>query len=37
VINKPYEGAQWGIGLDKIKVIMYEYAAIIHNWIKGRI
>jgi glycosyltransferase involved in cell wall biosynthesis/uncharacterized SAM-binding protein YcdF (DUF218 family) len=28
---------QWGVGFDKIKVIVYEYSAIIHNWILGRI
>ena len=28
---------QWGVGLDKMKVITYEYAAIVHNWLKGRI
>ena len=28
---------QWGVGLDKMKVITYEYAAIVHNWIVGRI
>jgi len=28
---------QWGIGLDKMKVIMYECVAIMHNWIFGRI
>ena len=29
--------AQWGVELDKIKVILYEYAAILHNWVLGRI
>jgi uncharacterized SAM-binding protein YcdF (DUF218 family) len=29
--------AEWNIGLDKIRVIVYEYAAILHNWINGRI
>jgi uncharacterized SAM-binding protein YcdF (DUF218 family)/glycosyltransferase involved in cell wall biosynthesis len=31
------EDIQWGIELDKMKVIAYEYAAIVHNWIYGRI
>lgn len=35
--NPNKEGAQWNIGIDKIRVIVYEYAAIIHNWINGRI
>ncbi|MBT5399151.1 DUF218 domain-containing protein, partial [bacterium] len=30
------EDIQWGIELDKMKVIAYEYAAIVHNWIYGR-
>ena len=28
---------QWFIGFDKIKVVAYEYAAIVHNWILDRI
>jgi uncharacterized SAM-binding protein YcdF (DUF218 family) len=28
---------QWSIGFDKIKVIIYEYAAITYNWVLGRI
>jgi len=35
--NQLYKGVQWGIGLNKMKVIVYEYAAIAHNWITGRI
>jgi uncharacterized SAM-binding protein YcdF (DUF218 family)/glycosyltransferase involved in cell wall biosynthesis len=31
------KNTQWNIGFDKIRVIMYEYAAIAHNWILGRI
>jgi uncharacterized SAM-binding protein YcdF (DUF218 family) len=27
----------WGIGLDKMRVIVYEYVAIAHNWFVGRI
>ena len=34
ILNKSVD---WGIGLDKIRVIVYEYAAILHNWINGRI
>jgi len=28
---------QWNLDLDKIRIIVYEYAAIVHNWLKGRI
>jgi len=28
---------QWNVGLGKMKVIAYEYAAIVHNWFVGRI
>jgi uncharacterized SAM-binding protein YcdF (DUF218 family) len=28
---------QWNVGLDKMRVIAYEYAAIVHNWFVGRI
>ena len=31
------KGMQWNIGMDKIRVIMYEYFAMVHNWINGRI
>jgi uncharacterized SAM-binding protein YcdF (DUF218 family)/glycosyltransferase involved in cell wall biosynthesis len=30
-------GVEWNMGLDKIRVIAYEYVAIVHNWINGRI
>jgi uncharacterized SAM-binding protein YcdF (DUF218 family) len=30
-------GMQRGVKWDNMKVIMYEYAAIIHNWLVGRI
>jgi uncharacterized SAM-binding protein YcdF (DUF218 family) len=28
---------QWGVGFDKMRVIVYEYSAIIYNWILGRV
>jgi uncharacterized SAM-binding protein YcdF (DUF218 family) len=28
---------QWNLDLDKIRIIVYEYAAIVHNWVVGRI
>lgn len=37
VVDTPSPKLQWGIGLDKMKVISYEYLAIINNWLKGRI
>jgi len=36
-VNPLYKGVQWNISLDKIRVIVYEYAAIVHNWLTGRI
>ena len=32
-----FKDVQWSVGLDKIKIILYEYTAILHNWIAGRI
>jgi len=37
ISNKFDKDIQWGIGLDKIRVVIYEYVAIVHNWIFGRI
>jgi len=37
MINTLNRDVQWNIGLDKIRIIVYEYAAIVHNWFKGRI
>lgn len=28
---------QWNLDSDKIRIIVYEYAAIVHNWVVGRI
>ena len=28
---------QWNLDSDKIRIIVYEYAAIVHNWLAGRI
>ena len=28
---------KWGISLNKVRVIVYEYVAIAHNWLVGRI
>jgi len=36
-VNPLYKGVQWNIGLDKIRIIIYEYAAIVHNWVYGRV
>jgi len=35
--NKLKNDAMWDTDLKKIRVIMYEYAAIVHNWFTGRI
>jgi len=37
VVDTPSENVEWGVGVDKMRIILYEYAAIIHNWFKGRI
>ena len=37
VVDTPASKAQWAIGFDKIKIISYEYLALIHNWFNGRI
>jgi uncharacterized SAM-binding protein YcdF (DUF218 family)/glycosyltransferase involved in cell wall biosynthesis len=37
VIDTPSKEIKWAIGIDKIKIILYEYLAIIHNWFNGRI
>ena len=37
LVNSSYSGMQWGLGLDKMRVIVYEYSAIVHNWLTGRI
>ena len=37
MIDSPPEDVQWSAELDKIRVILYEYAAITYNWLKGRI
>ena len=36
VVDTPSENVEWGVGVDKMRIILYEYAAIIHNWFKGR-
>ena len=35
--DKATKKMQWGVDLDRMKVVVYEYAAIMHNWIFGRI
>ncbi len=37
VVDSPVKKLQWGVELDKMRIIAYEYVAIIHNWIIGRI
>jgi uncharacterized SAM-binding protein YcdF (DUF218 family) len=37
VADPLHRGIHWGVGFDKMRVIMYEYAAIIHNWLTGKI
>ena len=35
VVDTPKEEPQWSANLDQIKVIIYEYAAIVYYWYKG--
>jgi len=37
MIGSQSEDVKWSMKLDNIKVILYEYMAIIYNWLKGRI
>ncbi len=37
VLDSKHRDPHWGVALDKMKIILYEVAAIIHNWILGRI
>ena len=37
VLDTPSENLKWGISMDKMRVIAYEYAALLYNWLKGRI
>ena len=36
MIGSQSEDVKWSMELDNIKVILYEYMAIIYNWLKGR-
>jgi uncharacterized SAM-binding protein YcdF (DUF218 family) len=36
-VNSLYKGVQWSTDLDKIRIIVYEYAAIVHNWVSGKV
>jgi uncharacterized SAM-binding protein YcdF (DUF218 family) len=37
VLDTPSENLKWGISINKMRVVVYEYAAIVHNWLMGRI
>jgi uncharacterized SAM-binding protein YcdF (DUF218 family) len=37
VIDSPSGDVQWGVEFDAMRVIGYEYTAIVHNWLDGRI
>ncbi len=37
VIDTPSNNIEWSIKYDTLKLIVYEYSAIVYNWIKGRI
>jgi hypothetical protein len=37
VLDSTSETPQWRTTIDQIKVILYEYAALIHNWLFNRI
>jgi len=35
VVDTPNKAIQWGMDYQQVKLIMHEYAAIVHNWLKG--
>jgi uncharacterized SAM-binding protein YcdF (DUF218 family) len=35
LVNPLNKSVKWNIRLDKIRIIVYEYAAIVHNWLVG--
>ncbi len=35
VVDTPPANPQWSASVDQIRVIVYEYAAIVYNWLKG--
>ncbi len=37
VVDTPSENLKWGVSINEVRVIVYEYAAIVHNWVVGRI
>jgi uncharacterized SAM-binding protein YcdF (DUF218 family)/glycosyltransferase involved in cell wall biosynthesis len=37
VVDTPSKVIKWGVGIDKMRIILYEYAAIVHNWINNRL
>jgi len=37
VVDTPAPIPQWSTSLDRIRIIIYEYTAIVYNWMTGRI
>jgi len=37
VSSTPKKGLKWSVSIKNIRVILYEYLAIVHNWLVGRI
>ncbi|NTW98451.1 MAG: DUF218 domain-containing protein [Geobacteraceae bacterium] len=35
VVDTPADTPQWSASVDQIRVISYEYAAILYNWLRG--
>jgi len=35
VVDTPSSVPQWHASMDQIRVIVYEYAAITYNWLRG--
>jgi len=34
-VDTPSSQPQWHASIEQIRVIAYEYAAVVYNWLKG--
>ena len=37
VIDTPEKTLSWGIGFDKMRIVLYEYLSIMYNFLLGRL
>ncbi len=37
VVDTPASTPQWGANVDQIRIIFYEYVAIVYNWLQGQL